>query len=95
MPQACFALVALLPVSSLLLQEIQHDPAPPAAAHAALSTPPQAHHQVGFVASGRPAFFNRLECSVRLMLHAFLWLFVSSIAAAAAALATHTTSFVY
>ena len=89
MPLACFALVALSPGSSLQLQEIQHDPTPPAAAHAALSTPPQAHHQVGFVASGRPAFFNRLERSVRLMFHTFLWLFVSSIAATAAAVVTH------
>lgn len=95
MPLACFALVVLSPGSSLLRQEIQHDPTPPIAAHAALKTPPQAHHQVGFVTCGRPAFFNRLECSVRLMFHAFLWLFVSSIAAAAAALATQTTSFVY
>ncbi len=36
MPLACFALVALLPESSLQQQEIARDTAPPIAAHAAL-----------------------------------------------------------
>ena len=46
-------------------------------------------------ASRRSAFLNHLEAAVRLMFHALLRLLISFIAAAAAALATHTTSFVY